>query len=281
MADDSTLTIQFDGDTSGFSESIDQVQRDLQRLVNDAGGVGEASRKASQQGEELFKTLEKSSDTALAGIIKGTESWQQAMFKVFQDLEIKFAQILLNLGLQFARTQVQNLTSSLSADAQEVASNQAKNDAITASNQAAASTSATSRAAQVIKNIESDAAAAYSGVYAYMSPVLGPAAAIPAAAAFASVAAMEGLVSLDVGAWNLGSDMVAQLHQGEMVVPQTFAQGLRDGAGLGGGDNYTININAIDTQTGTQFLRNNANQIASIISGQVRNFNSNLPAWKS
>jgi protein involved in ribonucleotide reduction len=75
--------------------------------------------------------------------------------------------------------------------------------------------------------------------------------------------------------------MIAQLHQGEMVVPQNFAQGLRDGSGLGGGDNYTININAIDTQTGVQFLKNNASQIAGIISSQVRNFNSKIPAWKS
>jgi hypothetical protein len=44
----------------------------------------------------------------------------------------------------------------------------------------------------------------------------------------------------------------------EMVVPQTFVQGILDGSFGGGGSNYTININALDTQTGAQFLKNNA-----------------------
>jgi hypothetical protein len=135
----------------------------------------------------------------------------------------------------------------------------------------------------MLKQIESDAAATYAGVYAFFSPVLGPAAAIPAGISAGAVSAMEGLVSLDVGAWNIPSDMPAYLHAGEMVVPQNFAAGLRGDGGIGGGggDSYTININAIDTQTGTQFLKNNAGAIAAMLSAQARNFNRNLPTWKS
>jgi hypothetical protein len=86
--------------------------------------------------------------------------------------------------------------------------------------------------------IMQDAAKAYSGTYAaiaqipYVGPFLAPAA---ATVAYGSVMAMEGLASLDVGAWNVPQDMVAQIHKGETVVPTSFAQGLRQNGGLGGG----------------------------------------------
>jgi hypothetical protein len=89
------------------------------------------------------------------------------------------------------------------------------------------------------KSVMSSAAQAFSGTYASVSsiPVVGwilaPAA---AAAAFAAVAGYEGLASLDVGAWNVPQDMPAQIHRGEMVVPRTFAEGIRQGATTGGGD---------------------------------------------
>ena len=57
-------------------------------------------------------------------------------------------------------------------------------------------------------------------------------------------------------------------------MPQTFVQGILDGSFGGGGGNYTININALDTQTGAQFLKNNAGVVALTIAAQVRNGNS-------
>src|SRR5581483_5818863 len=59
-----------------------------------------------------------------------------------------------------------------------------------------------------------------SGTYAavaqipYVGWILAP---IAAGAAFAAVAAYEGLASLDVGAWNVPHDMVAQIHKGEFT----------------------------------------------------------------
>lgn len=275
MADDNTITVVFDAVTDGIQAGVKDVN----------SALGQMQIKASELKTpigQLFSTLEKSSDSAVASLIRGTETWHQATLKILQDLEIKFVQLNLNRLLnEFATEELGLQVTQKSADA-KLAATQNANAQITASDQATANAGSQSSLSALITQIKSDAAASYAGVYANLSPVLGPAAAVPAGAAYAAVAAMEGLVSLDVGAWNLGSDMVAQLHQGEMVIPQTFAQGIRDGSGLGGGgDNYTINVNAIDTQTGAQFLKNNVSQIASIISSQVRNFSSNLPAWKS
>ena len=46
---------------------------------------------------------------------------------------------------------------------------------------------------------------------------------------------MAGLASLDVGAWDVPHDMVAQIHKGESVVPTTFAEGMRQSGGGGFG----------------------------------------------
>jgi hypothetical protein len=77
--------------------------------------------------------------------------------------------------------------------------------------------------------------------------------------------------------------MVAQIHGGEMIIPAQQAAQIRSGGGFGvpatggsGGGNYTININAIDTQTGAQFLKNNASVIAATLAGSARNFSPAL-----
>jgi hypothetical protein len=51
--------------------------------------------------------------------------------------------------------------------------------------------------------------------------------------------ATGGLLSFDVGTPSVPRDMVAQIHQGEMIIPKTFAEGIRKGdvplGGAGGG----------------------------------------------
>jgi hypothetical protein len=272
---DSTLTVVVNADTSNAQAGLDAVNQAL-------GYTKIQANNTRNPVAELYGTMQSASDKAVAGMIKGTETWHQALLSILQDLEIKFAQLAVNRLLHDTVANALGLTSAQATNVAEVASNQEKNAAIAASNQAAATTGNPAGAATLVKQIGSDAAAAYAGVYANLSPVLGPAAAIPAGVAYASVAGMEGLVSLDVGAWNVPQNMPAYLHAGEMVVPANFASGLRDGgAATGGGDSYTININAIDTQTGAQFLKNNAGAIASVLSSQARNFNRNLPVWKS
>src|SRR5713101_2934594 len=135
-----------------------------------------------------------------------------------------------------------------------------------------------------MQHAASAAAAVYDDVaqIPYVGWILAPAAAI---AAFAGVMAFGSAVpGLAVGAWNLPNDTVAQLHAGETVMPADFASGFRSaivgggGDGPGGGDNYHITIQAIDTQSGAQFLKNNAKAIVNALQGQARNFN---PALRS
>src|SRR6202022_1731345 len=86
----------------------------------------------------------------------------------------------------------------------------------------------------VLKSIMASAGETFAGIFGFLSPVMGPAAAGPAAAGEATVLAVGASGgALDVGAWSLPSDMLAMVHKGEMVVPAgvtPWAQGVISGA---------------------------------------------------
>lgn len=93
-------------------------------------------------------------------------------------------------------------------------------------------------------------------------------------AAMAAAAAAFGAVpQYAVGAWELPSDHLAQVHKGEMIIPRPFAEDLRANGSMGGG--HTFNgpvimgdLHAIDTQSSAQFLmRNKHHVVAAAASG--------------
>jgi hypothetical protein len=135
-----------------------------------------------------------------------------------------------------------------------------------------------------MSQISIDAAVAAAGTMAaisaipYIGPFLAPEMAAEAYAVTMGFAAGMGGVALDVGAWEIPGTMAATLHSGEMVVPATFASGLRamtSGAGAAGGTAGTVspnfNINALDARS-VVALFNNPNimrQFARNLSGYM------------
>lgn len=80
-----------------------------------------------------------------------------------------------------------------------------------------------------LKSIMASAGETFAGVFGFLSPVMGPAAAGPAAGAEAAVlSTATSLASFASGAWSLPADMIAQVHQGEMIVPAGPASAMRD-----------------------------------------------------
>ena len=105
------------------------------------------------------------------------------------------------------------------------------------------------------------------------APAFGAAMAT-AASAFGAAGAIGQAAKFETGAWNIPATGPAILHQGEMVVPQTFAQSLRqnNGGGFGGGG-HTINV----TLNGRyQNPQEDGRQIAKIIAQQLRLNNKDL-----
>jgi hypothetical protein len=99
------------------------------------------------------------------------------------------------------------------------------------------------------------------------------------AATYAELAGTAGMASLEVGTFNVPADMMAQIHQGEIIVPPFESAMIRSGqatlgggapsgsggpsSGGGGGDMHVhFDIHAIDTQSGAAFIQQQAPHIA-------------------
>lgn len=128
--------------------------------------------------------------------------------------------------------------------------------------------------ASILKSIGASAAETFGGIFGFLSPVLGP-----AAAGEAKVLAVgAGIANFDVGSWSLPSDMIAQVHQGEMIVPSGPASAMRDAlsGGQGGGNtvhvhvNHSINVSAIDTQGVKQFFKDHGKTALRAYNDSVR-----------
>ena len=290
MADD-TVEIRLTANTSelvaALQQAADAVQAASAAMAASAGALGnraaasaeKATRAQQKAWESAFKPVESGFDTMLMGMIMKHQSFSQALAKgtaTFVQSEIS--------------ADVKRLGHWLSSQAAQLAGFETTKTAQVAAAQTANAATAASDAATTKSSIVQHAASAAAAVYddvaqiPYIGWILAPPAAV---AAFAGVMAFGSSVpGLAVGAWNLPNDMVAQLHAGETVMPADFASGFRSavGAGVGagdsagGGDNYHITIQAIDTQSGAQFLKDNAKTIVTALQGQARNFN---PALRS
>jgi hypothetical protein len=114
---------------------------------------------------------------------------------------------------------------------------------------------ATTMIENAIKSITASAAQSFAGIFAFLSPTMGPAAAVPAAAGQAAVmAAGSGLQGFEVGTWSLPSDSPIMAHKGEMIAPafesgkiramaEAFQNGQLGGGGSGGDHYHTHNWN--------------------------------------
>jgi len=74
-----------------------------------------------------------------------------------------------------------------------------------------------------------------------------------------------------VGSWNVPGNMMANIHAGEMIIPKPFAQSLREGGGLTGGQ-MTVVINANDAASVAAWANSNSATLAKAV-GNFWRFN--------
>jgi hypothetical protein len=144
-------------------------------------------------------------------------------------------------------------------------------------------TSLVAQVASAIKSIAIDAGQTFAGIFAFLSPTMGPAAAGPAAAGSAAVYAAAGSISaFAVGAWEIPRDMAGVLHAGETVMPASFASGFRaaTGGGSGGGGSapainvtFAPQVSALDAKSVLAMFNN-----PSVMRPLARNLGAYLAA---
>jgi hypothetical protein len=142
-------------------------------------------------------------------------------------------------------------------------------------------TSVIAQAAAALKSIVTSAATTFAGIFGFLSPLMGPAAAGPAAGGEAAVLAVEGMVASAAEGFDVPSTTFAVLHAREMVLPAPLAEGVRNmtaqGAGAGGmagrGGDMHMHINATDAESFEKQLGRSNSGLNRMIKRSIRNFN--------
>ena len=143
------------------------------------------TRSALQQQEHDYQSFANSImgafNSQLRGLLSGTESWHTAFKGVLNDLLIKF--------IEWCEMTVEHYAL---AEAIKTAATTTGVAARASAEDAGAAASMGAQGAAMVRSILSSAAETFAGVFGFLSPLMGPFAAGPAAAAQATVAGMAG-----------------------------------------------------------------------------------------
>jgi hypothetical protein len=197
-------------------------------------------------------------NSQLRGLLEGTTSWHKATIKMFEDLTIKFIEMAEQMVVKWAAAEVAKTTATTTSAA-----------ASAAAEQTASSAGLLANAANATRTIINDAAQAFAGVFAFLAPTMGPAAAGPAAAAQATVSA--------AAIYEAGTDYVvrgglALIHPGETIIPAARGTGPYTGARMGTQVHapVSINVSALDSQSVARFFNDNSKHMLRAINDAVK-----------
>lgn len=259
-------------------------QRQIEELASQSAlRMREIERSVTQQinsdYRHTFEQIGSSVSSSIMGMITGHMKLRDAARNVLLQIIQSFAQAKVKMAADW-------LASIAAQTAATQAGEAAKTAAVTAGAAARAGAEAAGSAGSnaatinsILKTITASASETFAGIFGFLSPVLGPAAAGPAAAGAAAVQATAGsIASYDTGAWSLPSDMVAQVHAGEMIIPAGPASAFRNMMEGNNGVAGTVhvhhalnfNVQAMDGHSVRQFLKNNSKQILRTVNESVR-----------
>ena len=224
---------------------IDQKYVQARQKVIDQGVQEEA-----QKWQGVLQPIESAWNSQLRGMLAGTETFGQAMKKIAGDMVITWIEGAEKMVVNWTAGELAKTTATTAGVA-----------ARTGAEQAGASVSLATQIAANLKAIGSDAAKVFADVFAYLSPVMGPFAAAPAAAASALVLGAETLMpSAAIGGYVV-SDGLAMIHGGETILPARINQPYSGGAG-GGSQNINLNLSAFNPSGLQQVIRQMMPQMA-------------------
>ncbi len=213
------------------------------------------------------------------GMITSHQSLKQSAIKILDQILSMFIQTQVRMVANWLAGQLAQTMATTTSQTAQTAAVTAGVAARTGAEFAGSAASSAATIGSVLHSIMASAGETFAGIFGFLAPVMGPAAAGPAAAGEATVLSVAtGMASFASGAWSLPSDMIARVHQGEMIVPAgpaaTFRSMIEGNSGVAGTVHVhhatNFNVAAMDSQGVKQFLKNNSKQIMRTINESVR-----------
>jgi GH24 family phage-related lysozyme (muramidase) len=263
------------GQTEAQKIAIKNKEADELRAIN--AKETEDSRKAANQSEKEWENaiggILSTFSSAIKGMISGHETFRQAATKALEQLADKAIDMFEKMLTKWIATQLAQTTATTTGVAARTAAEQAGSTAGMAAN-----------AMSMLKSIFGSAGQAFAGVFGFLSPVMGPAAAGPAAAAEATVIGTgSSLVSADIGMWKVPSDQMALVHRSELVMPAAQADAFRSmltgsnpigsvtaGSGVSIHPSIAMNVRAVDASGFKGWFRDNQRGIMQGMNSAAR-----------
>ena len=233
----------------------------------------------AQQWQNAFTSINNAFTAQVQGLLTGTLTWSNALKSALTDLTADLIKFFVDWGLKWTENELMQIAGINTVTAAQVAGS-AQQSAAQAS---AGAAGALAGLGNILHSIQASAAQTFAGVTGFMAPILGPAAPAAGAAAEATVLAVAGGL-YDAGAWEIPHDMLAGVHQGEMIVPSRggiaseFRDFLSGGASPPGGGGASVhihptanfNVSAVDSASTAQWMRNNSADIAKAMNEAAR-----------
>ena len=226
----------------------------------------EAMQKEKGRLEELQSILVSSFQQSLDGILSGTMSFSEAMANIWKGIGNIFDKIIWQMVEDWIKAEALKIVTGL------------KTATVTAAaNVSSAAVSSGAKATETSLSITNDAAkgtAAAIAAWASKNPIA--AIAIGAIIGAAIYSLLGNVKSAKGGYANVEMDgQMAQLHKGEMVLPQPLAEGIRNivatGQASANSGSVTYNIQAMDASSFDSYLKANASSVFSAHKLALRN----------
>lgn len=207
--------------------------------------------------DEVSNAFQSSFNGQLRGLLAGTTTWRQAFKSIMGDMVIFAIQAVEKMVANWITGKLAMLATDTSTAATSAATQIAAQEA-----------TLPIRAAAFLSDLAARAALTFAGVFANLSPIMGPAAAGPAGVAEAAVMAQAAAVpKLAVGTDMVMRSGLAFLHEGEKVTPAETS-GPFTGASGPGGNGGGLTIQAWDGASVQRWLaRGGADMLARALKG--------------
>ena len=226
----------------------------------------EAMQKEKGRLEELQSMLVSSFQQSLDGILSGTMTFSEAMGNIWKGIGNIFNKIIYQMVEDWIKNEALKVVTAMKTSVLVTA----------ASVKSATASMAASGAATTVEVTNSAAKGTAAAIAAYASQNPIAAIAIGAIIGAAIYALLGNVKSAKGGYANVEMDgQMAQLHKGEMVLPQPLAEGIRNivatGQASAASGSVTYNINAMDASSFDSYLKANASSVFAANKLALRN----------